>query len=54
MQLNRRPKLFPPLALAAPAAGSFSHAGARQGAASAGRSSLSPMEFRRIVADMLG
>jgi hypothetical protein len=43
---NRRPKLFPPLALLAPAAAA---AGAPAAAAT-----LSGHELRRIVADLIG
>lgn len=47
MQLNTRPKLLPPLALLRQAAGSR--------AAPAGHGgTLSPIELRRIVADLIG
>jgi len=48
LNTNRRPKLFPPLALvnSAPAAGRSSP--------SAQHGGLSPLYLRRIVADLLG
>jgi hypothetical protein len=45
--VNRRPKLFPPLALLAPAA-------AAAGAPAAAGSYLTRQELRRIVADLIG
>jgi hypothetical protein len=49
---NRRPKLFPPLALLWQGPGP--QAAQPSGAAPAGHSSLSPQELRRIVADLIG
>ena len=49
LNVTNRPKLFPPLALLnpAPATAQRTSSGLQQGG-------LSPLELRRIVADMLG